>query len=412
MPKERGLSAGVAIIVITVVIANLGNNIVAPLMPALKAQFGSSAAQVALVASGFGFGRLAMDLPAGFLTDRIGPTRLFTAGILISGAAAALAASSQGLEQLIFFRTIMGLGSAIMSTVALVLLARIAPPGQRGTVLGFYMSAMLFGQAISPAIGGYLGTLFDWRAAFVFCALTPFISFPLNLLVTSKTDVVQSSESRQGHGAREGASKSARSAGAAGTAVPNWPALATAYFATFANFFNRHGMRASILPLYAGMVLGLDPGAIGLILTIGSVTTIVINLPSGVLADRIGKKRLLVPGLLTLCFGNLFLFTGDTTMIFTVAVVLISMGVLSNSMLSALVADLVPEPLVGRGMGMYRFTADLGVVMGPLALGVIVDNYSFAAAELVGAFVVLLGVIATIVFIPGRTGPEPVERTA
>lgn len=124
----RGLSAGIAAVVITVVIANLGNNIISPLMPDLKNYFGSSAAEVALVVSGFGFGRLAMDIPAGLLTDRIGPTRLFTAGILVSGIASALASTSTSLEQLIFFRTAMGVGSSIMSTVALVLLARIAPP--------------------------------------------------------------------------------------------------------------------------------------------------------------------------------------------------------------------------------------------------------------------------------------------
>ena len=55
MPQVRGLSAGIAAVVITVVIANLGNNIISPLMPDLKDYFGSSAAEVALVVSGFGF---------------------------------------------------------------------------------------------------------------------------------------------------------------------------------------------------------------------------------------------------------------------------------------------------------------------------------------------------------------------
>lgn len=411
MPQVRGLSAGIAAVVITVVIANLGNNIISPLMPDLKDYFGSSAAEVALVVSGFGFGRLAMDIPAGLLTDRIGPTRLFTAGILVSGIASALASTSTSLEQLIFFRTAMGLGSSIMSTVALVLLARIAPPEQRGTVLGFYMSAMLLGQAISPTIGGYLGTIFSWRAAFVFCALTPFISFPLNMLVTSKTDAVQfigsadDGDSRTDGGQANGVSAPLSS-------ISNWPALATVYFGTFANFFNRHGMRSSLLPLYAGMILGLDSSAIGLILTTGAVLTIIVNLPSGTLADRVGKKTLLVPGMLTLVAGNVSLLIGGGTQFFVIATVLISMGVLSNSMQTALVADLVPKPLVGKGMGIYRFTADLGVVVGPLVVGLIVDQYGFPIALMTSACVVLLGVAATLLFVPRHIGPEPIEHVA
>ncbi len=410
VPQVRGLSAGIAAVVITVVIANLGNNIISPLMPALKDYFNSSAAEVALVASGFGLGRLAMDIPAGVLTDRIGPTWLFTAGILVSGIAAALAAMSSSLEQLIFFRMVMGFGSSIMSTVALVLLARIAPPGQRGTVLGFYMSAMLLGQAISPTIGGYLGTAFDWRAAFVFCALTPFISFPLNLLVTSKSDAVQSGEITDGGDSIAGGGHS-RGNSASLSSVPNWPALATIYFGTFANFFDRHGMRSSLLPLYGGMILGLDSSMIGLILTVGAVITIIVNLPSGTLADRVGKKTLLVPGLLTLIAGNLSLLIGGGIEFFVGATVLTSMGVLSNSMQTALVADLVPKPLVGKGMGIYRFTADLGVVVGPLVTGMIVDRYGFLAALVAGACVVLLGIATTLIFVPRRICPGPLEQT-
>jgi DHA1 family multidrug resistance protein-like MFS transporter len=323
--QTRGLSAGVIAVTTVVFIANLGNNIVAPIMPAIKDQFGSSAAQVALVASGFGLGRLVMDLPAGYLTDRISPSKLFAAGILVSGVAAAFAAFSTTLEQLILFRTAMGFGSSIMIGVALVLLIRIAPADQRGTVLGFYMTAQLLAQAISPTIGGYLATIFSWRAAFVFCALTPLVSFPLNLVLNSKTD--------PGQAARNGHQKSSRTPAGPSpsllSSIPNWPAFGTVLFTTFANFFNRQAMRSSLLPLYAGMVLGLDPGTIGVILTAGSILTIAINIPSGVLADRVGKKTLLVPGLLTLAVGNLVFLTGDSTPIFIAGTLLISMGVLS-----------------------------------------------------------------------------------
>lgn len=92
--------------------------------------------------------------------------------------------------------------------------------------------------------------------------------------------------------------------------------------------------------------------------------------------------------------------------------VLISMGVLSNSMQTALAGDLVPKPLVGKGMGMYRFTADLGVVVGPLVLGIIVDQYGFPVALMAGACVVLLGVVTTLLFVPRRIGPEPAEQIA
>jgi predicted MFS family arabinose efflux permease len=107
--------------------------------------------------------------------------------------------------------------------------------------------------------------------------------------------------------------------------------------------------------------------------------------------------------MLTLCFGNLALLAGDSQLVFTLSTVLISMGVLANSMQSGLVADLVPERLVGRGMGMYRFTADLGVVIGPLILGVLLDRFGFLAASVAGAIVVLSGVVAITALVPRKT---------
>ncbi len=109
-------------IVGTVTIANLGNSIISPAMAAIKDEFGASAGEVGLIASGFGLGRLAMDLPAGYLTDRLSAARLFLLGIVVLGGTAILAALSTSLQQLILARTAMGFGSAIMSTVALTLL--------------------------------------------------------------------------------------------------------------------------------------------------------------------------------------------------------------------------------------------------------------------------------------------------
>lgn len=387
-------------VVTTVVIANLGNTITAPVMPEIRDQFGATAAEVGLVASGFALGRLLMDLPAGFLADRINITKLFAVAILVSAAAAAAASFSSSLPQLVLFRTVMGCGCALMSTVAIVLLVDMAGPQRRGEVLAYYTSALLFGQAISPLIGGFLATLFDWRATFLFCAITPFASLPLNLIATSRVARTQRpSGTRAAHASGRGTP--GKSAGQSGSRT-NWLALVVVYFSTFANFFNRQAMRQSLLPLYGGMVLAMKPGTIGTVLTAGSLLTIAVTLPCGKLADRIGRKPLLIPGLMTLCLGNLALFLGQSHLFFVVATLLVSMGVMANSMQSGLVADLLPERLMGRGIGMYRFVGDLGMLVGPILLGIVVDGFGFDAALIVGSVVILAGVLAVVAFIPGR----------
>ncbi|HEX2988260.1 MAG TPA: MFS transporter [Chloroflexota bacterium] len=397
-------------ICLVVVIANLGNTIVAPVLPSIRDYFGSSAADVALMVSGFGFGRLAMDLPAGALTSRISPSKMFAAGILLSGGASALAALSSTLQQLIFFRTIMGIGSAIMTTVALVVLVNSAKPNQRGTVLAFYTSSMLIGGALSPTIGGYLATLFSWRAVFIFCALTPLISFPLNLAVTGHATNKHDSSPTHAKKALEQAASTSRPADS-GTAGANWPALVTIFVSSFLVFFNRQGMQSALLPLYAASELGLDAVNIGNVLSSRAIFTSIVTLPAGALADRIGRKRLLIPGMLFGVVGNLYLLTGESIWIFTASTFLISMTIVGNNMLSALIADLVPEQWLGRGMGMFRFTCDLGTVLGPFILGLIVDRSGFGAASTLAAGMIMLGVVACALLVPRHTTPKPSRQT-
>jgi MFS family permease len=383
-------------IIATVAVANFGNNIVAPIVPSIRAEFGASAVQVGMVVSGFAFGRLAMDLPAGYLADRISVTRMFTLGILISAAAACLAWASSDLQQLVIFRTLMGFGSAIMSTVALVMLTSITPSDQRGTVLAYYTSALLMGQAIAPAVGGYLANVFHWRAAFLFCAFTPLVSLPLTAVVASKLDGI-----RGAHRSHRSSRHEGPSAGVGLSAdQADWRALAAVYFTTFVNFLNRQGMRQTVLPLYGGLVLAMDPGAIGTVLTLCAVTTIVLTLPAGAVADRVGRKTLLIPGLAFLVLGNLMIIPMGSAYFFYASVLFVSMGVVANSMQSGLVADLLPERLVGKGMGVYRFSGDLGMVVGPVVLGTLLDIADFRVAVSAGAVAVLAGILAALLFVP------------
>ncbi len=108
--------------------------------------------------------------------------------------------------------------------------------------------------------------------------------------------------------------------------------------------------------------------------------------------------------------GNLYLLTGESIWIFTISTFLISMAIVANNMLSALIADLVPDRSLGRGMGMYRFTCDLGTVFGPFILGLIVDRSGFGAASTLAAGMIMVGVIACAILIPRSTTQKPTEQ--
>jgi MFS family permease len=82
---------------------------------------------------------------------------------------------------------------------------------------------------------------------------------------------------------------------------------ATGLFAIFSSTISK----SPVLPLFATH-LGADPSAVGLIAAISAFAGVAFSVPAGLLADRFGKKRLLVASALVFAsapFGYLFVTT-------------------------------------------------------------------------------------------------------
>jgi len=118
---------------------------------------------------------------------------------------------------------------------------------------------------------------------------------------------------------------------------------------------------------------------------------LVLVYPSGVLVDRFGPKSVIVPA--TLLSGVsllLFLLAPSYGWFLTACVVWsIATGV-SGAAPAAYAADVSPAGMYAAAMSVYRMLADLGYVLGPLALGL--------ATDLVGANLTLA---ATAVLLAG-----------
>jgi sugar phosphate permease len=56
-------------------------------------------------------------------------------------------------------------------------------------------------------------------------------------------------------------------------------------------------------------------------------------------------------------------------------------------------SDLVPAGMVGPAMGLYRTISDLGLVLGPVLLGTIVDAWGYDPAFAVNAALMLLSTL-------------------
>src|ERR671936_2281728 len=76
-------------------------NILTPLLPDIRNEFGVSIATAGIIVGAYGFARLLVDLPAGFLADHLGHRRLSAAAIVLLVASSLLGLGATSVELLI-----------------------------------------------------------------------------------------------------------------------------------------------------------------------------------------------------------------------------------------------------------------------------------------------------------------------
>ena len=131
------------------------------------------------------------------------------------------------------------------------------------------------------------------------------------------------------------------------------------------------GARNLAIPLYADQ-LGASRGEIGLLFSTFTITAALLSLPSGVLADRFGRRNMVVFSLVTLGLSQVIAgLTHDIRILFATQLLGgIGGGALQTAVMAAL-ADLVPMERMGRSMGWLTLAMQTGFLGGPAIAGIL-----------------------------------------
>jgi MFS family permease len=349
----------------------LGLSMVAPILPTYAESFQVSYTLVGFVVSSFAVTRMVLDLPAGLLSRRFDKKKIMVSGLVLISTSSVLAGFAPNYSTLVIARMIEGAGSALYVTTATVFLAQISGDEKRGQWMSLYMGMLLLGAIFGPTFGGIIADTYDIRAPFFAYAMIT----GLAVIPTSVLPKLANSGDVSFPLSPAGILRDMRE-------VLSNPSFLLVTFAAFTTFFLRTGVRTTLVPLFAANNLGLNPSAIGLVLTIGGITTALTITPMGSISDKIGRRTPLA-----LC---LILTAGVTLLIpfsvdlFTISLILALYGAVIgfSGPTAAYVTDLSPQNKLEISMGLYRMISDFGFVVGPLLLGFLAD---ITATPVVGA---------------------------
>ena len=400
LPWLDGLPREVAVLSAVAFCVALGFGILAPAIPVFAKSFGVTATQASAVISVFAFMRLIGAVPAGWLVDRIGERSVLITGLTIVAVSSALAGFSTTFGQLLGFRGIGGLGSAMFTVSAMVLLLRSVGPEQRGRAAGAFQGGFLLGGVAGPAVGG-LVTGISIRLPFFVYAATLGAAVVVVVTMMAHTHLREKdptapvlTDPEEAKGWRQ-LVQALRDR-----------AYVTALAVNLGNGFTSFGLRSAIVPLFVVYSLGLKPSWTGYGLLAAAVVQAVLLLPAGRMADTRGRKPALIIGTGATALGFVALALTGAIPAFLGAMAVLGVGAaFLSSAPAAVVGDITGGRRSGPIVATFQMMSDVGAVSGPIIAGLIVDSTgSYEAGFLVGA-----GVIA-VAFVLATLMPETLRR--
>jgi predicted MFS family arabinose efflux permease len=346
-----------------------------PLLPDIGGDLGLGTGRLGLLTAAFALGRLATDLPAGRVADRLAPARALAASGFGIALGTALLASAGSFAQALAAMALIGMASALTNTTGMTVFAASAGPARRGAAMAGFSTALLTGQTLGPAVGGALAGLAGWRGALAALAAAGALVGALCLKLPAVERPGRRQARRPG-----GAPPLTRAQAAVLAGVP------------FAVFFALGGLTQTLVPVVGAAELGLGAPAIGLALGAGGMARFAGALVSGRVSDRRGRRAALVPNLAGMAAGAALLVPAASTASWLAAIVVLSVASAGVSIAATMVADASPPGVLGRRLSANRFAGDLGLLAGPAAVALLDQHAGRAAAA--GAAAAVLGAAA------------------
>lgn len=287
-PTGAPVPVGVALTVaLAMLLASLGTSIANIALPTLATAFAAPFGDVQAVVVAYLATLTFAVLVAGRLGDRYGLRPMLIVGLALFALAALFSAVAPSLPLLVGARALQGVGAAFLMTLAMALMRAAAPAARLGRSMGLLGTLSALGTALGPALGGVLLPLTGWRGLF-------WIQLPPTLLALGLAVLAL-------RGARAGAVRPAAAA-----TIGFWGSLDRRLMVNLGiNALVAAVMMATLMvgPFYLALGLRLPAAAIGGVMAIGPVLSILGGVPAGRLVDHLGPNRVLMLGL-GLLFGG------------------------------------------------------------------------------------------------------------
>jgi MFS family permease len=376
----------------------IGNSILFIIIPLYVAKLPAPAfhvpesVRVGILISLYGIVNSLLQPLMGALSDHFEHRKRFIlGGLFLMATGTFLFMYARRFGDLLLLRSLQGVGIAVTIPASMALMARSTEQSSRGGSMGVYSTMRIVGFATGPLIGGFLHVHYGFNAAFVVGT-----AFVLLGMILVHFWVPEEPAPAAAGAARPRFDLIDRELFSGGIV-----SLGAATFVMAAVF-----TMMSTLEVQFNERLHQTAFAFSIAFSALMVSRVLTQIPLGHLSDRIGRKPLIIAGLLLLAPTSALM--GEVTSSSQLTGLRLIQGLASAGIAApsfALAADLSRAGGEGRQMSVITMGFGLGIAVGPLLAGILAV-VSFELPFLIGG---VLSVGAA--WVVHRYVPETIRRT-
>ncbi len=372
---------------LVILAGNIGN----PFLPIYAGSLGASEIVVGIIMSCFFISRTFIEIPAGYISDRIGYRNPLIVGFVASTFAAGFAALASSPYHLMIARSLWGVGSALFFNASVNVVVNMVGSEDRGEAIGMFQGIEFIGSFMGAPVGGVLAGVFGFRVVFLISAGILLIT--VVVMVASKELKAATSheaiDAQRGGVERVGWTQSLKE-------MRNY-VFGIVCLTGFMRMFAMMGVFSTIVPIYLNTQLGFDVTTIGLLMGLRSVGMSASNFLAGRTARIAGKPWVYAGSLLLTAFVLVAILLFPSLEIQAILFLLggVGSGILMP-LLPATIAEVITPSVRATAIGFFRTSFDIGAIIAPILLTWISSIWGMEVCFYLVAAMLLLNALASL----------------
>ncbi|MHC8515802.1 MFS transporter [Sporosarcina sp. ITBMC105] len=322
-----------------------------------------------LILSSFFAGYALMQIPGGWLADRLGSRRVLISSVLMWSIFTALTGAVWSLGSMIIIRFLFGVGEGGFQPASSKLISQTFPTDKRAWAMSIMLSSGGIVSLIVPLLSAYMLTTIGWRTSFLILGGIGFLITILFWVFIKLPADLKDEEKTLAGDSHQGIFKQ----------IIKTPLMLNLFLAYYSIYAINWGL-ATWLPTYLVNVRGLDLISLGWMQTIPGLAMIFAMYLAGYVIDKLPLGKEKVVGAISCVVVGILLylmFNAPSVTMFvayqTIVIIFISFVML---LLPAIILKRLPSAVTGTSMGIANTGGQLAGFITPLAIGFIVQTFN------------------------------------